>query len=209
MKTKTIVVEMLSLSADKLSNCRLKQLAVFRWRESFTRQLVSASGAQFKHTFGTQHVAVMCWFSRFNNESPGHLAGFFVAGSRPMALAKMSPKLERRNPVESDTAHYHDYHDSESGDIYDLFNACNGIVLNGLLDVDQLNQYSPEEASELNITRLREVWKHTKTGCPQCQDIVKALCELRSRVGDIAPDIDSQDGPDTDTDPDISHITIS
>lgn len=105
--------------------------------------------------------------------------------------------------MENDTTHFHD---SESGDIYDLFNACNGIVRDGFLDVEQLDYYTEDEAKELNIIRLREIWKHTKTGCLHCRDVVAALGKLRNKVGDIADDIRSNDGPDCDTDPDINHI---
>lgn len=72
------------------------------------------------------------------------------------------------------------FHDSESTDIYDLFNACNGLLdANGLLDVEQLNHYNPDEAEELNVSRLRMIWEHVATGCARCAEIVESLQTLR------------------------------
>jgi len=106
--------------------------------------------------------------------------------------------------VENDSDHFHD---SESGDIYDLFNACNGIIVrDGLLDVDQLNNYTAKEAEALNIIRLKQVWEHTRTGCPDCRKIVAALHALRRVVGNVAGDIVSHQD-DSETDPDINHIS--
>src|SRR5689334_21524370 len=204
MKLKTIVVELLSLSADKLNNCHLKRRAEFRWLECFATPLVSASSAQFEQAFGTQHLVMLWSFRKPNQALPGHNGpGFFMACSWSSTLAMTLPKLERRKPVENDTLHFHD---SESGDIYDLFNACNGIVREGFLDVRQLDNYTAEEAKELNITRLGEIWKHTKTGCSHCQKVVAALSGLRDKLAYIADDIRSHDGPDLDSDPDINHI---
>lgn len=211
MQPKTIMVEMLSLSADKLSEHRLRQTAEFRWREVFFKKLVSASSTQFKHGFGLQHVVAMWSFPKFNQISPGpQQPGFFMATTWPLTPAMKTVKLERRRkPVENDTTHLNDpaqFHDSEL-DIYDLFNVCNGIVREGFLDVKQLDNYTAAEAKELNIDRLREIWKHTKTGCPDCRKVVEALQQLRRTVGHVADEIRSQDGPDTDTDPDINHIS--
>ncbi len=74
------------------------------------------------------------------------------------------------------------FHDSES-DVYDLFNACNGVLdADGLLDVTQLNHYSPDEAEELNVARLRVIWEHTATGCARCAEIIKSLEALRKAL---------------------------
>lgn len=78
-----------------------------------------------------------------------------------------------------DTEHFHD---SEL-DVYDLFNACDGVLNNdGLLDVEQLNHYSPDEAEELNVAWLRAVWEHTATGCKRCAEIVESLQTLRKAL---------------------------
>lgn len=71
------------------------------------------------------------------------------------------------------------FHDSELGDVYDLYNACNGATRDGLLDVDKLDELSAQEAEALDLTRLREVWRHTATGCLTCTKIVSALNRAR------------------------------
>jgi hypothetical protein len=74
-----------------------------------------------------------------------------------------------------------EFHNSEL-DVYALFNACDGVIINGLLDVRKLEEYGPEDAEALNVPRLREVWEHTASGCPKCKDIVHALSGLRESV---------------------------
>lgn len=73
------------------------------------------------------------------------------------------------------------FHDSEA-DIFDLYNACNGVVSNGLLDISQLDEYTPEEAEELNVPRLIEVWHHAAAGCPRCASIVSTLNSIRGSL---------------------------
>jgi len=74
------------------------------------------------------------------------------------------------------------FHESES-DIYDLYNACNGIVReDGLLDIRELNDFTPEEAVALNVARLKEIWTHTATGCSRCAQIVKILNSIRGTL---------------------------
>lgn len=74
-----------------------------------------------------------------------------------------------------------EFHDSEAGDIYALFNACNGVIVNGLLDVRKLEEYSPEDAKALNVPRLKEVWEHA-SDCGVCKGIIHALSRLRRSV---------------------------
>lgn len=74
-----------------------------------------------------------------------------------------------------------EFHDSEAGDIYALYNACDGAIVDGLLDVRKLEEYSPEDAQALNVTRLREVWEHASV-CPVCEGIIHALSRLRKSV---------------------------
>jgi len=78
------------------------------------------------------------------------------------------------------------FHDSESEDIYDLYNACNGAVReeDGFLDVSKLNELSKEEREMLNIKRLREIWVHTISGCATCAGIVRTLNSVRRIVGE-------------------------
>jgi len=79
-----------------------------------------------------------------------------------------------------------EFHDSELGDVYDLFNAVNGQILNGLLDVNKLDEYGPEDAEALNVTRLRKVWEHTASGCAECESIIRGLSRLRESLAATA-----------------------
>jgi hypothetical protein len=74
------------------------------------------------------------------------------------------------------------YHDSELGDIYDLYNACNGIMSGELLDVRKLEELSAKEREVLDVERLREVWEHTSTGCSTCAAIIRTLNIARGRL---------------------------
>jgi hypothetical protein len=75
-----------------------------------------------------------------------------------------------------------DFHDSEIGDIYDLYNAVNGVLRDGLLDIKKLDEYGPDDYEVLNVPRLREVWEHSATGCTKCKDIVTALNRMRDAM---------------------------
>lgn len=95
-------------------------------------------------------------------------------------------KFLRRPPVKTGTEQFHD----SDVDIYDLFNACNGVVQSdGLLDIGQLDEYTDEEAAALNVKRLREVWAHTATGCAYCARVVRILRGVRGtlREGESKP----------------------
>lgn len=77
------------------------------------------------------------------------------------------------------------FHDSESEDIYDLYNACNGAVReDGFLDVGKLDELSPEEREVLNVKRLRDIWRHTFSGCPTCAGIIRTLNSIRQIMGE-------------------------
>lgn len=77
------------------------------------------------------------------------------------------------------------YHDSES-DIYDLFNACDGVLHNGLLDKRKLDDLSPEELEVLDVERLKEVWAHTAAGCSKCEAIIRTLNIVRGVLSEDA-----------------------
>lgn len=79
-----------------------------------------------------------------------------------------------------------EFHDSELGDIFDLYNACNGEMVNGLLDVSKLDEYSPADAEALNVPRLRKVWEHMASGCSECETIVRGLGSLRESLAKAA-----------------------
>ncbi|HKR13056.1 MAG TPA: hypothetical protein VJT15_13435 [Pyrinomonadaceae bacterium] len=77
-----------------------------------------------------------------------------------------------------------EFHDSESGDIYDLYNACNGEIRgDGLLDVSKLDELSADEREILNVNRLRDIWRHTISGCATCAGIVRTLNSIRPIIG--------------------------
>ena len=85
-------------------------------------------------------------------------------------------------PISNDVA---EFHDSQSGDIYDLYNACNGEVGgDGFLDISKLNELSDDEREILNVGRLREIWRHTISGCATCAGIVRTLNSIRPMVGE-------------------------
>jgi len=75
---------------------------------------------------------------------------------------------------------YEQFHDSELGDVYDLYNACNGVLAGGRLDVSRLDELGREEAEALDLQRLREVWQHTVSGCRTCEDIIRTLHSTRT-----------------------------
>ena len=90
------------------------------------------------------------------------------------------------------------FHDSEDGDIFDLYNVCDGQLKNGLLDIRQLDEFSEEERAQLNVTRLKEIWIHTAYGCSQCEEIVRILNSVRG-VLSVDPEPSSEPAYDVST----------
>lgn len=74
-------------------------------------------------------------------------------------------------PEGTDSFHNND----ESEDIYDLYNAVNGIVRDGLLDINELSKLSQQESAALNVPKLKEIWQHTASGCARCANIIEIL----------------------------------
>jgi hypothetical protein len=109
---------------------------------------------------------------------------------KPVTLRRPTESLRRR-----DVQHRKKndpFHDSET-DLFDLFNACDGVVLeNGLLDVSQLDQFTPDEAEALNVPRLREIWKHTESGCAQCAAIISTLNRIRGALREDAAELSAE-----------------
>ena len=90
------------------------------------------------------------------------------------------------------------FHDSELGDVYDLYNACNGAMSGVLLDVRKLDELTARERESLDVARLREVWEHTATGCHTCARIVRTLNAARGatqRCADGPPQSESRPSP--------------
>lgn len=86
---------------------------------------------------------------------------------------------------QEDAAQFHDG-DSESEDVYDLYNACNGILVDGPLDLNKLDELSPAEAEVFDVQKLREVWNHIASGCVRCATIISTLNRIRGRLRERA-----------------------
>ena len=104
-----------------------------------------------------------------NPETPG-----FSFDTQPTAVRLPAPRTPRRTKV-AKLEGTDSFHNSESEDIYDLYNACNGIVRNGLLDINELSKLSQQESVALNVPKLKEIWRHTATGCARCAHIIEIL----------------------------------
>jgi hypothetical protein len=107
--------------------------------------------------------------------------GIFTSRRGGLEAVPTVNKLSRRRELRSkeDVAQYHD---SELGDVYDLYNACNGTMRGGLLDDRRLNELTAAEREALDVERLREVWEHTASGCQTCAEIVNTLNEARGMM---------------------------
>lgn len=81
-------------------------------------------------------------------------------------------------------SYFEQFHDSESEDIYDLYNACNGAIHEGFLDIRKLDELNAGELEVLDLERLREIWFHTISGCGTCAEIVRTLNSVRGMLGD-------------------------
>ena len=120
------------------------------------------------------------------SQGPGvdHAGLFDVERQSNSSAALQATFPGRRTAVADDTpdTRNNSFHDSESEDIYDLYNACNGIVRDGLLDIRELDQFSQEEAEALNVERLKEIWAHTASGCSTCEEIIEILNKVRGSL---------------------------
>lgn len=174
------------MSSDKLHNLRPQSATEFRWCAAIAKMVASKAGLRQRWLKRTPVIrqafaALPSWQEIAGAQNPEPTRrGIFVCLD-PVALL---PALEWRESVdqEKDAAQFHD---SEAEDIYDLYNACDGILRDdGLLDVSQLDEFSPDEAQALNVPRLREIWEHTRGGCAECQRISDALNIVRQTITD-------------------------
>jgi hypothetical protein len=117
----------------------------------------------------------------FSSRSPGAVQPGFFFEIRRDRQGRPGDENSRRNPSPDD-ADAEQFHDSELGDIYDLYNACNGVMRGNVLDVRKLKELSAEELEVLDVKRLEEVWHHTDRGCVICARIVRTLNEARSAL---------------------------
>jgi hypothetical protein len=117
----------------------------------------------------------------FISRSPGAVQpGDFFDTCRELQGTSWDEDTRRSSlPNEADAEQFHD---SELGDVYDLYNACNGVMLGNLLDVRKLRELSAEEAEALDVKRLEKVWAHTATGCAICARVVLTLNEARGAL---------------------------
>jgi hypothetical protein len=114
----------------------------------------------------------------FSSRSPGALQpGIFFDTGSSLRFAPQK-KTSGREPL-ARQADVRQFHDSDLGDVYDLYNACNGAMVGNLLDVRKLDELSPKEKKALNVKRLKEVWDHTATGCATCANIIRTLNAAR------------------------------
>lgn len=195
MSTKTVTARLLSLSNGKLGYfCPTRTDESCKREYSEPRQ-AGKPGLHLKHSFVTRQGAALSSLQEFNESLPGpDEPGFFIDSTWPSVL---SP--EGRTAVQKQTDD--EFHDSDSGvDIFALYNAVNGIIRNGFLDVSELDKYSPEEAEALNVSRLREIWKHTTTGCSRCREIIEALNIVRGAASESADIAEQDDRPEQDVD---------
>ena len=130
---------------------------------------------------GVRHLALATTPEISNFPSPGIEPGIFFESQFPESLRPGTPPII----TDEDRKNYLDeFHDSDSEDVYDLYNACNGILRNGLLDARELDKLSPEELEVLDLPKLREIWRHTASGCPTCAGIIRTLNAVRGTLSD-------------------------
>jgi len=115
---------------------------------------------------------------------PGSPGIFFGSPIPAPSLTNIIPDAAIRQQMRID-----EYHDSDSGDIYDLYNVCNGVLHNGLLDIHKLEELTTEEREFLDIERLREIWLHTASGCVTCAGIIRTLNSLRGILTEEEPNL--------------------
>jgi hypothetical protein len=192
MKTKAINEEDRELPPDKLCDKGLQTTT--KGLDSFgptLRQMGMRQNHRHvslgEHSFTGWHCgsAPLLW-SRGIKESQdlgGQHPGVFFE-SYPLTLLPERQATESSRRIKVDDKSNDQYHDSESEDVYDLYNACNGVLHNGLLDIRKLDELSEEELEVLDVARLREIWAHTTTGCSQCERIIRTLNSARKLTRD-------------------------
>ncbi|HET6976677.1 MAG TPA: hypothetical protein VFI24_10170 [Pyrinomonadaceae bacterium] len=159
-----------------------------RKRENSEPVQISQPGLHLKRNVETRQDVALSDLQE-SNDLPGlNRSGFFIDSTWPLFV---SSENRGRPPVQKDTDD--EFHDSDI-DIFALFNAVDGIMRNGFLDVSELDKYSPADAEALNVPRLKEIWKHTTTGCDKCRDIIEALQNVRGAVKDVADIAEQNDG---------------
>lgn len=121
---------------------------------------------------------------------PGSPGIFFESQIPELSLTSVIARTEINTECRID-----DVHDSEFEDIYTLYNACNGVVRDGFLDVRKLDELTQEERGFLNVERLIEIWIHTTSGCETCAGIINTLNSVRGILADEEEDAQSEPVP--------------
>jgi hypothetical protein len=134
---------------------------------------------------GVRHLALATTPETSNFQSPGIKPGIFFESQFPEWYRPGTPPIITQADEENCLD---EFHDSDSEDVYDLYNACNGVLRNGLLDVRELDKLSLEELEVLDVARLREIWLHTASGCPTCAGIIRTLNAVRGTLSDDQED---------------------
>lgn len=95
------------------------------------------------------------------------------------------PRMHRGEMVEdiedSPAADY-DFHAGEMDAIFDLYNACNGSMLDGQLDTQKLAELNNEEQAVLDVSRLRLLAVHVRSGCSRCRELIETLNHVRKEL---------------------------
>src|ERR1044072_6441403 len=81
------------------------------------------------------HFATTSWLSDLKH--PGSPGIFFESQIPALTRTTMIGEVKAE-----DGTYISEFHDSESEDIYDLYNACNGVMFDGFLDVRRLDELS-------------------------------------------------------------------
>jgi hypothetical protein len=127
-------------------------------------------------------------------QDPGtEIPSCFLGPQRQAGTSPVDESQRRRKTVSQKSEDVVQFHDSDSEeDVYDLFNACNGILVDGFLDGNMLDELSLEEKEALNVPRLRKIWDHTRTGCPHCAAIVETLTLIRGTLRERGAESDER-----------------
>lgn len=198
METKTILEEDRDLPPDKLRDHGLQPAC--EDSRHYARMQTRVGGDEWQHLF---NQATAAW--RLVLDPRPLLQGMLAPrpGIKESGIFFEFPRLNpsaslRRRTVDQEEG-TDPFHDSES-DVYDLYNACNGVLYNGLLDIRKLDEYSPEEAEALNVPRLREIWDHTALGCSECKRIIRTLNLVRGTLREEAEELFKEQAESVDVD---------
>jgi len=121
------------------------------------------------------------WSAEAAGLKVGNAPRVFLDSNRDLPHWAQMTECLRRTNVEVDSND--PYHDSDL-DIFDLFNACNGVLRDGLLDIRKLDELSQEELEVFDIVRLRNIWSHSASGCRECEAIITTLNSIRTMAGE-------------------------